>query len=201
VFGLVRVTQAFLPLIRQAQGRIINLGSVGGKMAVPFYGALSASKYALEAINDTLRLELSPWGIHVILYAAASISTPAVDHLVAESETAIQRFSPEGRQRYERSLRNFVETTVKSEKAGSPPEVVAQVVLKALTAKKPKARYPVGKNSRILTLIPQLLTAPQLDLVRFRLFGLPQDFGAWVDPGQSKLAQGMPSQQGVSHCP
>ena len=75
------VTQAFLPLLRQVQGRIINIGSVVGKITMPFYGALCASKYALEAINDALRLELHPWGIHMILIAPASIMTPAVWYL------------------------------------------------------------------------------------------------------------------------
>ena len=193
VFGLVRVTQAFLPLIRQARGRIINIGSVGGKITMPFGGALCASKYAVEAINDALRMELYPWGIHVILIAPAMISTPAVDRLVPDSEAVIRKFSPEGHKYYEQTFRNFVRTTVTREKAGSPPEVVAQTVLQALTAHKPKARYPVGANARILTLLPRFLTAHQLDKVRFRLFGLPQEFGAWIEADQGKIAGATPS--------
>jgi NAD(P)-dependent dehydrogenase (short-subunit alcohol dehydrogenase family) len=155
VFGQVLVTQAFLPLIRQAQGRIINIGSVGGKITMPFGGALCASKYALEAINDALRLELHPWGIHVILVAPASISTPAVDR----------------------------------EKTGSSPEVVAQTVLKALTAKTPKTRYPIGANAKTLTLMSQILPARRLDKIRFKLFGLPQKFRIWTGSDQSKTAK------------
>lgn len=189
VFGQVMVTQAFLPLIRQAQGRIINIGSVGGKITSPFYGALCASKYALEAINDALRLELHQWGIHVILIAPTSISTPAADRLVGYTEAIIQQFTPEGHQHYEQIFRNFTKTVVAQEKTGSPPEVVAQTVLKALTAKKPKTRYPVGANAKTLTLMSQILPARMLDKLWFKLFGLPQEFGSWIDSDASKAAK------------
>jgi NAD(P)-dependent dehydrogenase (short-subunit alcohol dehydrogenase family) len=189
VFGQVLVTQAFLPLIRQAQGRIINIGSVGGKITMPFGGALCASKYALEAINDALRLELHPWGIHVILVAPASISTPAVDRLVDDSEAIIQQFTPEGHQHYEQAFRNFVNIAVAREKTGSSPEVVAQTVLKALTAKTPKTRYPIGANAKTLTLMSQILPARRLDKIRFKLFGLPQKFRIWTGSDQSKTAK------------
>jgi NAD(P)-dependent dehydrogenase (short-subunit alcohol dehydrogenase family) len=192
VVGQIRVTQAFLPLIRQVQGRIINIGSVGGKITMPFGGALCASKYAMEAINDALRLELYPWGIDVILVAPASIVTPAVDHLAHDSETTIRQFPPEGHQYYEQTFRNFVKTTVAREKKGSPPEVVAQTVLKALTVKTPKTRYPVGTDSRTLTVMPQILPTRWLDKIRFKLFGLPQQFGIWADSDQSKTAKAVP---------
>jgi NAD(P)-dependent dehydrogenase (short-subunit alcohol dehydrogenase family) len=194
VFGQVRVTHAFLPLIRQAQGRIINIGSVVGKITMPFYGALCASKYAVEAINDALRLELYPWGIHVILVAPASIITPAVDHLVHDSEAIIRQFPPEGHQHYEQTFRNFVNATVAREKKGSPPEVVAQTVLQALTVKTPKTRYPVGEDAKILTLMPRILPTRWLDKIRFKLFGLPQQFGIWADLDQSKTVKTVPLQ-------
>ncbi len=178
VFGQVRVTQAFLPLIRQARGRIINIGSVGGRITIPFGSALCASKYALEAINDALRMELYPWGIHVVLIAPAGISTPAVDRLRQDGEAAVGRFSPEGRRRYEQSFRTFLTTAVAREKKGSPPEVVARAVLTALTA---RTRYPVGADAAALTWLPRLLPTRWLDRVRFKLFGLPRKFGSRAD--------------------
>lgn len=177
VHGQVRVTQAFLPLLRQARGRIINIGSVGGQITIPFGGALCASKYAMEAINDALRMELHPWGIHVVLVAPAGIATPAVDRLLQDGEAAIQRFSAEGRQHYEQSFRSFLTAAVAREKKGSPPEVVARTVLKALTARKPRTRYPVGADAIPLTWLPRLLPTRWLDRIRFKLFGLPRDFG------------------------
>jgi NAD(P)-dependent dehydrogenase (short-subunit alcohol dehydrogenase family) len=181
VFGQVQVTQNFLPLLRQARGRIINIGSVGGQITMPFGGALCASKYALEAINDALRMELYPWGIHVVLVAPAGISTPAVDRLLPDGEAAIGRFSPEGRRRYEQSFRTFLSTAVAREKNGSPPAVVARVVLTALTVRTPRTRYPVGADATALTWMPRLLPARWLDQVRFKLFGLPRKFGSRAD--------------------
>ncbi|MCE9565676.1 MAG: SDR family oxidoreductase [Planctomycetes bacterium] len=177
VVGQVMVTQAFMPLIRQARGRIVNIGSVGGKITIPFGGALCASKYAIEAINDALRMELHPWGIHVVLIAPAGISTPAVDALVRDGEAAIQKFTPEGRRRYEKMFMTFLQRGAAREKKGSPPEVVARAVLKALTVRRPKTRYPVGADATPLTWLPWLLPARWLDQIRFNLFGLPPRFG------------------------
>jgi len=172
LFGLVRVTQAYLPLIRQAQGRIINIGSVGGRLTIPFGGALCISKYALEAINDALRKELTPWGIHVVLVAPAGIATPAVNRLLDDGDAAIARFSPEGRQHYERSFRAFLASSVVRERKGSSPDVVARAVLKALTA---------------LTWLPRLLPARGLDRLRFHLFGLPGRFGGEANSASRDL--------------
>jgi NAD(P)-dependent dehydrogenase (short-subunit alcohol dehydrogenase family) len=133
VIGQVAVIQAFLPLIRAARGRIINVGSVGGKITTPFGGPLCASKYALESINDALRMELSPWGIHVVLVAPGSIRTPAVAKLVQDSEAMLKTFPPEGVKRYATAYRAFVQTFVKQHEAGAPPEVMAHTVFKALT--------------------------------------------------------------------
>ena len=181
VFGQVRVTQAFLPLVRKARGRIVNIGSVGGQITIPFGGALCASKYALESINDALRMELYPWGIHVILIAPAGISTPAVDKMLQEGEAALQRFSPEGLQLYGQAFRAFLTTAVAREKKGSPPEVVARAVLKALSVRKPRTRYPVGADATVLTWMPRLLPTRWLDQIRFKLFGLARKFGGRED--------------------
>jgi NAD(P)-dependent dehydrogenase (short-subunit alcohol dehydrogenase family) len=185
VYGVVKVTQAFLPFIRKAHGRIINIGSVGGKITMPFGGALCASKYAIEAINDALRLELHPWGIHVILIAPASIASPAVDRLLTDSESVIQKFSEEGSRHYAQTFRNFVKIVFAREKNGSSPEVVAETVFKAMVASKPRTRYPVGDHAIPLTLMPRILPARLLDQVRFKIFHLPGKFGVWSnsEPG------------------
>src|SRR5688572_3013149 len=84
--GKLAVTQAFLPLIRQAHGRIINISSVGGQLATPFNGAYSATKFALEALSDALRLELASWGIHVAVIEPSVIATATSDKLVRNSK-------------------------------------------------------------------------------------------------------------------
>ncbi len=174
VVARVAVTQAFLPLIRRAKGRIINVGSVGGRVTIPFAGALAASLHAIEAFNDALRMELAPWGIEVCLIAPGSIRTPAVEKLVQDSEAMLKTFPEEGARRYARAYRAFVQTFVKHEEAGAPPEAMATVVLKALTARSPRTRYPVGPLSRRLPLLASVLPARVFDRVKARLFGLPQ---------------------------
>ncbi|HEX2913319.1 MAG TPA: SDR family oxidoreductase [Chloroflexia bacterium] len=172
VIGQVAVIQAFLPLIRAGKGRIINVGSVGGRITLPFGGPLCASKYAIESINDALRMELRPWQIPVILVAPGSIRTPAVDKLMADSEAMLRTFSREGQNLYGQSYRAFVQAFFKREKDGVAPEVMAETVLRALTASKPRKRYPVGPLSRLLPLLARWLPTTILDTLRLRLFGL-----------------------------
>ncbi|MCJ8013453.1 SDR family oxidoreductase [Paenibacillus sp. KQZ6P-2] len=179
VIGQVAVIQAFLPLIRKAKGRIINVGSVGGKITIPFGGALCGSKHALESINDALRMELHPWGIHVCLIGPGEISTPAVDKLMADSEALLLKIPEEGVKRYGDIFREFLNTAVAREKAGSPPEMMARTVFHALTAKVPKTRYPVGPSSKLLPLLARIMPSKFLDKMRFKLFSFPKKFGAW----------------------
>jgi NAD(P)-dependent dehydrogenase (short-subunit alcohol dehydrogenase family) len=175
--GPVAVAQAFLPLIRRARGRIVTIGSVGGRITMPFGGALCASKHAVEAFNDALRMELAPFGIRVCLVAPASIRTPAVDKLERRGEEVLARFSPEGRGWYADSFRRFLRVAAARERQGSPPEVVAAVVLRALTDPRPRPRYAVGKDAALMTVLPRLLPERLLDTLRLRLFGLPRAAG------------------------
>jgi len=178
VFGHLTVTQAFLPLIRAATGRIVNIGSVGGRITMPFGGTLSAPRHALVAVNDALRMELYPWGIHVALIEGGSISTRAVDKLEAGAKATIDELPAAGRARYAAAYRTAVARAVARTRAGSPPEVVAEAVLRALTDRTPKTRYPVGADTRVLLTLSKVLPDRLLDRVRFRVFGLQGKFGA-----------------------
>ncbi len=178
VFGQIAMVQACLPLVRRGHGRIVNLGSVGDRITIPFGGALCSSKSAFASLNDALRLELHPWGIHVCLIEPGSIATPAVDKVLGDSERILRRLPPEGARRYANMFRTFTRRALARERQGNSPDVVAAVVLQALTAPTPRTRYPVGKDSRILTLLPRLLPDRSLDHLRLRLFGMPTDFGA-----------------------
>jgi NAD(P)-dependent dehydrogenase (short-subunit alcohol dehydrogenase family) len=175
--GLVAVTQAFLPLLRRGRGRIVNIGSVGGRITMPFGGALCASKHAVEAFNDALRMELQPFGIRVCLIAPASIRTPAVDKLERRGEDLLAHLPPEARGWYGDSFRRFLRISAARERRGSPPEVVARALLRALTDPRPRSRYPVGKDATLLTLLPRLASDRLLDAIRLRLFHLPRRFG------------------------
>lgn len=177
VFGQIAVTQAFLPFIRRARGRIVNIGSVGSRIALPFGGALCGSKGALTLLNDALRLELRPFGIYVSLVEPAAIHTPAVDKTLGDAEAIIRAMPPEGAARYGAALREFVRRSHARETNGSPPEVVAQVVHHALTARRPRVRYTVGVGARLLATLPRILPDRALDHVRLRMLGLSTEFG------------------------
>ncbi len=186
VFGHLAVTQAFLPLIRAATGRIVIVGSVGGRITMPFGGTLSAPRRALVAVNDALRMELYPWGIHVVLIEGGSISTSAVDKLEAAAEATMEGLPAAGRARYADSYRTAVAHAVARTRAGSPPELVADAIFRALTEPTPKTRYPVGADARVLLALSEVLPDRLLDRLRFRIFGLQGKFDARRAEGGGK---------------
>src|SRR5215212_9968937 len=186
VFGHLAVTQSFLPLIRAATGRIVNVGSVGGRITMPFAGTLSAPRRALVAVNDALRMELHPWGIHVVLIEGGSISTRAADKLEAAAEATIEKLPAAGRARYADSYETAVAYAVARTRAGSPPELVADAIFRALTEPTPKTRYPVGADARVLLALSGVLPDRLLDRLRFRSFGLQGKFDARRAEGGGK---------------
>ncbi|MGZ3438059.1 MAG: SDR family oxidoreductase [Polyangia bacterium] len=173
VIGQIAVTQAFLPLIHQARGRIVNTGSVGGHVTIPFGGALCASKAAFGSLNDAMRLELHPFGIHVVMIEPGGIHTPAIEKTLGDIDGILGRLPRQGVARYGAMLREFTRRTYEREQHGSPPEVVARAIHHALTAKRPHARYSVGKDAASLMLASRLLPDGLLDRIRYRLFGVP----------------------------
>jgi NAD(P)-dependent dehydrogenase (short-subunit alcohol dehydrogenase family) len=170
VFGQIAVTQAFLPLVRAARGRIVNIGSVGSRFALPFAAPLNASKAAFELLNDALRLELRRWGIRVVLVSPAAIRTAAEAKLEADSEAVLRALPPEGRALYADSYRAFVRSFLELESHGVGPSIVADTVLRALTARSPRQHYAVGPKSRLLPFLFTTLPGPVADAVRLRLF-------------------------------
>ncbi len=180
VFGQVAVTQAFLPMIREAVGRIVNIGSVGSHITMPFGGALCASKSALSSLNDALRIELRSHGIHVCLVEPGAISTPGVDKTLGDVESVIRALPAEGAARYGDELRAFARIGHARESNGSPPDVVAEAVRHALTARRPRVRYAVGKHAAMLEMLARVAPDSVLDRVRLRLFSFPTAFGAKV---------------------
>jgi NAD(P)-dependent dehydrogenase (short-subunit alcohol dehydrogenase family) len=178
VFGQVAVTQALLPLIRAARGRIINVGSVGAKFALPFAGGLNSSKAAFESISDSMRMELRPWGIHVSVVSPGSIRTSAEAKLLADSEAVVNGFSSEGKAMYAAPYRAFVQSMLRLEAHGIGPQAMAETVYRALTARSPKRRYPVGPKSKLLPLLFATMPAAVADALRLRLFHVYRPFGS-----------------------
>jgi NAD(P)-dependent dehydrogenase (short-subunit alcohol dehydrogenase family) len=156
VIGQVAVTQAMLPLVRQAAGRIVFVGSVGGILASPFAGAYHASKFAIEAIGDVWRQELEPDGIEVILIEPSAISTPIWSKAIARLDELLDSGSPRTA-RYRARLTAFRESLHSADEHGKAPEDVAEAIAQALAAKKPKPRYVVGAAGRFATALRPLI--------------------------------------------
>ena len=150
VFGLLAVTRAVLPLLHKSRGSIVNIGSIGGMITMPFGVALCASKHSVEAVSDALRMELRASGIRVSLIRPASINSGAAEKLAAETDATIAALPQDGRERYGSLLSGFTKRMLAEESSGSPPEVVARAVLENLHNPVPPARRVVGKHARAL---------------------------------------------------
>jgi NAD(P)-dependent dehydrogenase (short-subunit alcohol dehydrogenase family) len=148
VIGQIAVTQAFLPFLRKARGRIVNIGSVSGLISSPFSGAYAASKFALEALTDALRMELRPWKMHVSIVEPGYVQTPIVEKSLADAQALREQLSLEAKLLYEPYLLAARDATRREAAKGVPPEVVAKAVAHALLARRPRTRYVVGQHSR-----------------------------------------------------
>ncbi len=162
VLGHLAVTQAFLPLLRRSKGRIINVGSMAGRVSLPFSGPYASSKAALASLTDALRRELLWWNVPVILFEIGSVKTPIWDKAFASAEERARRMPVEGQLLYEKPLaamngymQNLVKYAVR-------PEKVAQALVKALEVPHPKTRYFVGLDA-YLGLLTRLLPDRAVD--------------------------------------
>jgi NAD(P)-dependent dehydrogenase (short-subunit alcohol dehydrogenase family) len=173
VTGQLAVTQAFLPLLRQARGRIVMVGSIGARFAPPFTGPLSASKSALATLSEALRQELAPWNIRVVLIEPASIRTDAIGKLHHDAEQLISHAGAGQRALYEDSFQRMVTAFAAQHDKGSPPDVAAETIVRALASPRPRARYLTGKNSWRMAILAAVLPTPALDAVRRRLTDQP----------------------------
>jgi NAD(P)-dependent dehydrogenase (short-subunit alcohol dehydrogenase family) len=171
VVGQVAVTQAFLPALRKARGRIINMGSIGGRVALPLLSPYAASKFALEAITDSLRRELRPWGIHVAIIEPAAIATPIWDKSREANEELARGAPPEAEQLYGKLIERIRAETAKLGQTGLPPIEVAKAVEHALTADKPKTRYLVGRAAKGRAAAAALLPDRAFDRLIARTLG------------------------------
>lgn len=151
VVAQMAVTQAFLPLIRTARGRIVNMGSISGRLATPFVGAYSASKFALEALTDVLRIELRPWGIQVVIVEPGGIATPIWERSLATADRLLTEMPPAFEQYYGPVVPIIRKSALRTGTRGTPPAAVAEVVARALTTRRPRTRYVVGERASVVT--------------------------------------------------
>ena len=149
VIGQIAVTQAFLPLLRQGHGRIVNMGSIAGRGTIPLLGPYSASKYALEALTDALRMELQPWGIQVSIIEPGAIATPIWEKSGKAAQELEALAGDEAKILYGEAVSRVREAVAQSAERAISPDAVVRAVHHALTASCPKTRYLVGNDAKL----------------------------------------------------
>jgi NAD(P)-dependent dehydrogenase (short-subunit alcohol dehydrogenase family) len=174
VIGQVAVTQAFLPMIRQTRGRIVNMGSIAGRGAMPLMGPYAASKFALEALTDALRLEVQQWGIHVSIVEPGAIATPIWEKSGNEASALEARATDEVRALYRTVIEAVRKVVEQAAARAISPDAVAQAVEHALTAVSPKTRYLVGTDAKFRALMIKLLPDRLSDRVLTWVLNLPR---------------------------
>ncbi len=165
VLGVIAVIQAFIPLLLEPGGRIINVSSVSGQIAYPFFGPYAGSKFALEAISDSLRRELMVRGVDVIVIEPGSVQTPIWEK--AENDKVSDRFSESI---YGSSLHKLEETIRKTADRGMPVELVSRTIFKALTTRAPRPRYALPNSWFLRWFAPRYLPSRLVDhVIGYRL--------------------------------
>ncbi len=144
VVGQLRVLQAFLPALRRSRGRVVLMGSIGGRSALPFLGAYAMSKFALEAMADALRVELAPFAIHVAIVEPGTIATP----IWSKPQRRVDEFPPEAAELYGARAEKFRRLAAERSSDAVPAVEVAKAVAHALTAARPRTRYVVGPDAK-----------------------------------------------------
>lgn len=170
--GAVRVSQAFLPILRRSGGRIVNVGSLTARMSFPFAGPYSASKAALAAMSHAMRRELRPHGVRVVLLEPGNIQTGIWDKHIRSVQTLLDRATPDARRAYEHHLKADVRMVDKLKAGGTDPRQVASAVLEALSSERPSSRYAVGLDSKALSALLRVVPSPVSDRLIARFTGV-----------------------------
>jgi NAD(P)-dependent dehydrogenase (short-subunit alcohol dehydrogenase family) len=173
VTGHVAITQALIPALRRARGRIVNITSIGGIVATPFFGPYNASKYALEAISDCLRVELRPWGIETIAIEPGSISTEIWSSGLEQFDRTEERMPAEAQTLYGKAIKGLRRAARETGERGIPADHAAAVIEKALVVSRPRARYLIGRDARVMATLSRVLPDRLWDRAIGRIMGLP----------------------------
>jgi NAD(P)-dependent dehydrogenase (short-subunit alcohol dehydrogenase family) len=157
VFGLLAVTQAFLPLLRQGGGRIVNISSTASLFVAPFHGPYSATKLAVNGLSNALRLELKPFGVQVSVVVCGSVQTPIWEKGDVLVDRVTKRFPPQAMELYGEPYRKLRAYFSRIGKAGVPPEAAARKIIHALTARRAHNTYYVGPDANFYKIADKLL--------------------------------------------
>ena len=167
LFGHIAVTQALLPALIRSKGRVVNISSVGGKIAMATYGPYAGTKFALEAVSDSLRREIAPFGVQVVVVEPGAVRTEMPGRAIATARELASAMTPEQSRRYGPLVHAITAQTASHTASGSglPADAVANVIAKAVTARKPRTRYTVGRDAALITRLARFLPDRTLDRV------------------------------------
>jgi NAD(P)-dependent dehydrogenase (short-subunit alcohol dehydrogenase family) len=172
LIGQVAVTQAFLPALRRARGRIVNVSSIGGRVALPLVSAYNASKFGLEGLSDSLRREIRSQGVDVILIEPGGVKTPIWKKGEQLADEMLEDVPPEAERLYGKMITTLRAETAKIEQErGIEPSEVAEVIGKALTASRPRTRYLVGTDAKMRGPMAKFLPDRLMDRMIGRALG------------------------------
>ncbi|HEY4457162.1 MAG TPA: SDR family oxidoreductase [Pseudonocardiaceae bacterium] len=165
LFGHVAVTQALLPALLRHRGRVVNISSVGGKIAMATYGPYAGTKFAMEGVSDALRRELAPSGVRVVVVEPGGVRTEMADRGIATTRSLAAAMPPEQQRRYGSLVRAVIAQATRFTASGTSAEDAALVIAKAVTTAKPRTRYVIGRDAALLTRLSRILPDRLLDRV------------------------------------
>ncbi|MFD6988979.1 SDR family oxidoreductase [Streptomyces sp. NPDC059943] len=165
LFGHIAVTQALLPALLRGGGRVINISSVGGKVAMATYGAYAGAKFALEAVSDSLRREVAPLGVQVVVVEPGGVRTEMATRGIATANDLAARMTPEHDERYGGLVRANNTFMASGTASGLTADAAARVIAKAVTTRRPRTRYTIGRDAAVVTRLVRMLSDRTLDRV------------------------------------
>ena len=174
LFGPIALTQQLLPQLRASGGRVINVTSIGGIAPGPMMAAYQAAKAAFEAVSDSMRIEFAPFGVHVTAIAPGGISTPMLDRSADQFNRLADGLPENLRPLYADALRAFAKTVASAQRTSTSPAKAALTILRAVMAPRPRTRYLIGTDAKLLAFLKRNLPDRWMDAITFRLAGLPR---------------------------
>jgi NAD(P)-dependent dehydrogenase (short-subunit alcohol dehydrogenase family) len=164
-FGHIAVTKAFLPALHASSGRVVNISSIGGKIAMPTYGAYAGAKFAMEAMSDALRRELAPHGVQVVVVEPGGVRTEMTGHGIERANNTLASMSPAERGRYGPLLQAIINQATAFTTSGLPSDAAGRIIADATTVRRPRSRYTIGRDAAILTRLSRILSDRVLDRI------------------------------------
>lgn len=163
LFGHIAMTQALLPALLQSAGTVVNISSVGGRVALPTYGAYAGAKFALEAVSDALRREVAGFGVHVVVVQPGAVVTEMSGRGIAAANQLAAAMNADQHRRYDALIGAITAQAATFAKDGVPADKAAQIIADAITAKRPRTRYTIGKDAAALVRLARLLPDRLMD--------------------------------------